>query len=469
MTMITTDPASSNRPTARALLVLAVAASVIAQAGCGRSKPAEADASKGPQASNERKVETIEVVRPMKRDIRISVVQPGTIQSYETTPIYSRLSGYVDKYRANIGDRVKKGDVLLDMWIPDLVETSSQKTAAAKRAEVMIDVARSMLKSNEARVEMSLAAVTASEAGVRKSQANYDRWESESRRIKALAAGRVIDEQVRDETYRQFEESVAAREQAVAMVGEAKATRDRSIADRDKAKVDISAAQADLLVAQAEERLARVMVNFGQIKAPYDGVVTQRNVNPGDYLQPGGGGSMSAPIFILEQIDPVRIFVGVPELFSGFIKDDDVASLHIQALPGRSIQGKVLRSGFSLSPGTRTMQTEVDIPNPEGILRPGMYVTVSIALDRQRVFTVPSTAVRFQGSQAFLYLEADGKAHHTPVQVGPSDDRYTEVLRKQRPGQPQGNWAEIDGTEPVLIGNLDATGDNQPIPQAKKP
>jgi multidrug efflux pump subunit AcrA (membrane-fusion protein) len=356
------------------------------------------------------------------------------------------------------------------MWVPDLVETYAQKTAAVRRSEVQIQVTESMLKADEARLAMTIAALASAESGIKKAQANYDRWESESKRIKALAASKVIDEQVRDETYRQFEESVAAREQSYAMVSEAKATRDRAIADRDKAKVDIDAAKADLTVAQAEERLAKVFVDFGKIRAPYDGVITRRNVNPGDYLQPGGGGSSSpAPLYVLEQVDPVRVFVGVPELYSGFIKDQALASLRIQALPGREITGKVVRSSFSLSSSTRTMQAEIDIPNPEGVLRPGMYVTVSIAIDRGRTWTVPSTAIRFRGQQAYLFLAVDGKIRQVPVQVGPSDDRFIEVLRKHNPGTPAETWAEIDGNEQVLIGTLDAQSDGQPVPGTAKP
>ena len=466
--MTIADRTPRTRGMSRATVVLLVAGLVVAPAGCGHSRSTDPERARKEQGSGTSKVETVEVVHPERRDLRINVIQPGSIQSYEVTPVYSRLSGYVERYRANIGDRVKKDDVLIDMWIPDLVETHAQKTGSARRAEVQIPLAQAMLKAAEARYQTSISAVTSAEAGVRKSQANYDRWQSESGRIKGLAARQVIDEQVRDETYRQFEESVAAREQAVAMVGEAVASRDRAAADRDRAKVDIDAARADLVVAQAEERLAKVMVEFGKIKAPYDGVITQRNVNPGDYLQPGGG-AQAPPLYVLEQVDPVRVFVGVPELFSGFIKDQDMATLRVQALPGRSIQGRVVRSAFSLNATNRTLQAEVDIPNPEGILRPGMYVTVSIAIERPGVFTVPSTAVRFRGQQAYLYLAIDGKARQADVQVGPSDDRYTEILRKHAPDTPGDRWVAVDGTEPILVGSMDAMADGQPIPSAKQP
>src|SRR5581483_2256997 len=94
----------------------------------------------------------IRVIRPERRDVRMLVVQPGTVQAFESTPIYSRISGYVEKYRHNIGDRVKAGDILIDMWIPDLVEEHAEKVAATMRAEVQIDVAKSVLRAAESKL-----------------------------------------------------------------------------------------------------------------------------------------------------------------------------------------------------------------------------------------------------------------------------------------------------------------------------
>jgi multidrug resistance efflux pump len=391
----------------------------------------------------------------------MTVVQPGTIQAFEVTPVYSRLSGYAEKYRHNIGDRVKSGDVLIDMWIPDLVEQLGQRSAAVKRAEVQIRVAESALRAAEAKLETAKARVASAEAGVRRAQASYTRWESEYRRLETLVSQKVLDVQVRDETYRQFEEASATRDQADAEVSEATSARDQATADRDRARVDIESARADLEVARADERESRAVVEYGRIKAPYDGVITQRNVSPGDYLQPGGG-TNGRPLFVLEQTDPVRVFVGVPELASFFIKDGDTALIRFQAIPGATREGKIVRSGFSLNAATRTLQAEIDIPNADGHLHPGWYVTVTIAIDRKQVWTLPSDAIGFQGQQNYyIYLEVDGKPVRTPVIVGPSDDAHTEVIKKYSPESNTNAWPPFDGSERVLVGNLDVLSDGQ--------
>jgi RND family efflux transporter MFP subunit len=241
------------------------------------------------------------------------------------------------------------------------------------------------------------------------------------------------------------------------MVAEATSARDQAEADLERARVDVEAARADLTVAQADERQARVLVDYGRIKAPYACVITQRNVSPGDYLQPGGGGN-SRPVFVLEQIDPVRVFVGVPERASFFVHVGDTALIRFQALAGITREGKVVRSGFSLNPTTRTLQTEIDVPNVEGYLHPGWYVTVTIVIQRNQVWAIPSDAVSFEGGQNYaVYMDQGGKPVRTPVIVGASDDMYTEVLKKSPP-TPNANtndWPNFDGSERIFAGNLD--------------
>jgi HlyD family secretion protein len=446
-----------------------VALTLLLASGCGHTDQGGPAAKKASDANGgEGKTAGIRVVQPERRDLRMMVIQPGTIQAYEETPVYSRISGYIDKYRYNIGDRVKAGDVLIDMWIPDIVEQHGQKAAAVKRAEVQIRVTESALRAAQAKLETTKARIVSAEAGVKRSQASYTRWDSEYKRLQILVTQRVLDVQVRDETYRQFEEASAALDQANALVTQTNSERDQATADLETARVDIEAARADLEVARAQEREARVLVEYGQIKAPYAGVLTQRNISPGDYLQPGS--AQGRPLFVLEQTDPVRVFVGVPELASYFIHDHDTALIRFQAIPGLSREGKVIRSGFSLNPSTRTLQTEIDIPNSDGHLHPGWYVTVTIAIDRKQVWTLPSNAIGFSGQQNYhVYLQVDGKPVRTPVIIGISDDTRTEVLRKAAPGANTNAWPAFDGTERVLAGNLEVLAESQPVTPPQTP
>ncbi len=457
MPTIDRELSTRNRCARKDVVIALVTLSLVLWVGCRRETGSgESGDTKSARATSEQgKTAGITVIHPQRRDIQMKVVQPGTIQAFEVTPIYSRISGYVQNYRYNIGDRVKKGDVLIDMWIPDIVEQHAQKSATVKRSEVQIRVAESAERAAVAKLETAKARVLSAEAGVKRAQASYTRWESEYKRLETLVAQRVLDVQVRDETYRQFEEASAVRDQANAMVSETISARDQAAADRDRARVDVESARADLQVAQANERETRVVVEYGQIKAPYDGVITQRNVSPGDYLQPGAG-SEGRPLFVLEQTDPVRVFVGVPELASFFIHPKDTALIRFQALPGATREGTVVRSGFSLDPSTRTLQTEIDIPNADDHLHPGWYVTVTIVVERSQVWTLPSEAIGFQGQQNYyVYFQVDGKPVRTPVIIGLSDDTHTEIIKKHSSISNTNLWPTLDGTESILVGNLD--------------
>ena len=393
----------------------------------------------------------------------MTVVQPGTIQAFEVTPVYSRISGYVEKYRYNIGDRVKAGDVLIDMWIPDLVEQhAQQKVAAVKRAEVQIGSPRAALRAAEAKLETAEARIASARGG----------REAGPGQLHALGVGIQAARDARRPSASSTCRS-ATRRTASSRRPPPRATRPRRWSRRrtptatrrpPTATGPASTSRPPAPTSRSPRPTSgrpRCLLDYGQIKAPYDGVITQRNVSPGDYLQPGGG-TNGRPLFVLEQTDPVRVFVGVPELASFFIHEQDTALIRFQAIPGATREGKVVRTGFSLNPSTRTLQTEIDIPNTDGHLHPGWYVTVTIAIDRKQVWTLPSDAIGFQGQQNYyVYLQVDGKPVRTPVIIGLSDDTHTEVLKKYSPDSNTNDWPPFDGTERVLAGNLDVLAESQ--------
>ena len=324
----------------------------------------------------------------------------------------------------------------------------------------MISVAKSSLRAAEAKVRRQAARIASAKAGVKRADASYS-----SLGVRVQAAGDAGQPSA-SWTFRCATRPTASSRRPsphatkpMAMVSETTSAHEQAVADRERAEVDVESARAELQVAEAEERDTRVLVEYGKIKAPYDGVITQRNVSPGDYLQPGGG-SGGRPLFVLEQTDPLRVFVGVPELASFYIHPGDTATIRLQAISGATREGKVVRSAFSLDASTRTLQTEIDIDNSDGHLHPGWYVTVSIAIERKQVWTLPSQTIGLGGPHnSFVFLEVDGKPVRTPVIIGPSDDTHTEVLRKYSSATTITNdWPELDGTERVLSGSLEILG-----------
>ena len=156
----------------------------------------------------------------------------------------------------------------------------------------------------------------------------------------------------------------------------------------DKARADVTAASAGIQVARSDARHTQALRAYASIAAPYDGVITRRNVDVGDLTQPG---SQGPPLFTMARDDLVRIIVSVPEMYATAVNPGNPVLIRLQALAGKEIEGKVARTSWSLDPRTRTLRTEIDIPNPSGTLRPGLYVNATIIVEEHRdTLTVPT-------------------------------------------------------------------------------
>ena len=202
--------------------------------------------------------------------------------------------------------------------------------------------------------------------------------------------------------------------------------------------------------------MARVkaLVDYTKIRAPYAGVVTERNVNRGDFVQPAT--AMSAkPLLTVARADVVRIFVAVPEMDSPRVEAGNSGYVNVQALPDRSFDGRVTRTSWALG-ANRTLNTELDLPNPLAVLRPGMYATAHIVLEeRPHALSLPRSAIVREGKQAFCWVIERGEAQRTPVALGlqvGDDVEVTSGLRGDEPviGSPtaslqQGQRVEVAG------------------------
>src|SRR5262249_42164469 len=169
-----------------------------------------------------------------------------------------------------------------------------------------------------------------------------------------------------------------------------------------KARADVTVAETRLRVAQKARDHARTLLKYLKISAPFDGVITKRHINVGDFVQPASGKN-SEPLFVVDQVDPVRVFVNIPETEAVWVRDNDEATVRSQVFRGRSFKGTVTRTARALDPRTRTLRTEIDLKNPKGELLPGMYVDVTITPERRNVWTLPGSAVVVTEAGAHCY------------------------------------------------------------------
>src|SRR5262249_34821396 len=167
----------------------------------------------------------------------------------------------------------------------------------------------------------------------------------------------------------------------------------------------------------------------------------------GVYVQPPAGDANAAtPLFEVVRTDLMRIFVDVPEADAALVRDGGPARVQVQALGDREFPGRVARSSWALDHRTRTLRPEIHLPNPAGILRPGMYATARIPVSRPETLTLPTASVFLQDDQAWVVRIVGARAIRTPVRLGVRDRQRVEVLRKQtHPADPGGfaEWADF--------------------------
>lgn len=431
---------------------------LVAAAGCDRS--ASQSGAPAPVAADAPVAVTVAV--PKRKTLTWSVEQPGSVQAFEMTPLVAKLPGYVKTVTKDLGDPVEAGEVLATIDIPELEREADQKTAVVAEAAAAVEQAKKGVDVTAAGVASAEATAAEAKAGLARVQADYERWESELKRVEGLVGSKVIDRQTLDETTKQFRSAAAAKDEVAAKVLSAQAAVREAAAKKGRAEADQKAAEARVGLADADAKRVAALLSYRQIKAPYKGVVTGRFVHTGHFLQPTSG-ARSEPLFTVARLDVVRVFVDVPESAAPHAVVGAKAVVRLPAVGGKEVAGTVTRTAGVLNPDTRTLRTEIDLPNPDGALRPGQYAVVRIAATTKDAAVVPAAAVLFADETAYCFAVENGKAVKLRVQVGRADSEGYELLAKRRANLTSGDWQPVTGAEQVVVGNLGALADGQAV------
>src|SRR5437899_11104173 len=320
---------------------------------------------------------------------RVTVVQRlqtnATLEAFEETDLFAKVSGYLSDVRVDIGDHVKAGQVLAVIAVPEMEQELSEDKAQLESKQSSLESARRQLDHFKANVMLQNALL--------------------KRREELGASGHFISDRTLDEV------------RANAEIAKA----DLSVAE---AKLALAASQVDLAAATVEK--IKALLAYAQIVEPFDGVVARRLVNRGDLVQ-AATATRTTPsagsLFTVQRIDTIRVFCDVPE--------DDVPHLHIgdpaivkpSGFDGESFFGKVTRFSLRLDPETRNMRTEIDLSNPDERLYPGTYAEFSLEMDqRPDALTVPAAAVGSDGDGNFVYTITDNRITRRAIKIGLTDN-----------------------------------------------
>ena len=246
--------------------------------------------------------------------------------------------------------------------------------------------------------------------------------------------GDLLAEIESPEIDQQLSQAIAARDQTAASLGLAKSTTERWEALRKKDVVSqqeldekrSGAAQAVANVAAADANVQRLrqLQGFTRVTAPFAGVVTRRNVDNGDLIDSSG-----KALFVLTQMDPLRIYVNVPQSYAQLVKPGQKVVVTQSELRGQAFNGEVARTAGSIDAATRTMQVEINLPNRDGILLPGAYVQVALPLSASATLVVPTNVLLFRGEGTRVaVVDAASKVHLRPVTLGRNLGEAIEVV-----------------------------------------
>jgi RND family efflux transporter MFP subunit len=406
----------------------------------GCTRPQADGSQKEPAQAASAQLPTVKVAHPQKKDVRRFIDRPGyNIEAYERTPLYAKIASYVLKWNFDIGDSVKgpkydssgklvyAGDVLAELYIPEMDVEFTQKKATVLQAAAEIEQAG---------------------AAVLRAEADLKRAKSQSDRLARLGRDGTVTKEEVEEARLGFEAAQAALA---------------------KAQADKETAAARKKVAEADRDRVETLLEYRQIRAPFDGVVTRRAVNTKDFVQPAAA-NKGESLFVVERIQPVRVFIHVQEPDNVWVREGDVALIRVKSLQGRVFESPVTRTSKSLNPQNRTLRTEIDLDNKDGKLLPGMFVDATIIAEHKGAWSLPAKAIMTTGDETFCYRVEKGRAIHTPLQIGMQgnerDNELVEVLKKQiKPPQSTSGaeWQDITGDEIIIATDPASLQDGQAV------
>jgi membrane fusion protein, multidrug efflux system len=323
---------------------------------------------------------TIEVVRVVEQPLNVTLSMPAELNPYQTVAIYPRVTGFVKTIRVDRGTRVRAGELIAVLDAPEL---------AAQRAE-----SQSKLQAAEAQ----LAAV--------RSKADADA--SVYDKLKAASATPGV---------------VAGNDLVLA----------QKAVEADQSQV--AAAQQNIEAARQALKSVSDMEGYLKVTAPFDGVVTERNVHPGALVGPASGAGASTPMVRLVENDRLRLVVPVPEAYTAGVISGTEMLFSVAAYPGQSFSGKVARMAQSVDVSTRTMAVELDVMNKDGRLTPGTFCQVRWPVHRTgSSLLVPSGSVASTTGRSFVVRIRNGRTEWVDVKTGLASGSLVEVFGELRSG-----------------------------------
>jgi HlyD family secretion protein len=466
----------------------------------------------------------VKTIRPKRDDsFQVTTRQLATVEPYFHAKLFARASGTVAVVAKGINQRVQRGEVLIEIDVPELAKDVSIKEAVVDQRLREVEKARNEVKIANAHVDVAKANVELRRKEVGLAVARRDLQAKRLERYRELLAEKAIVPDVFDEQERDWKVSVATVDVSEGAVKKALADQKEMEASLNDAHADIFLKESLVEVARRDLERAHALADYARVRAEFDGVITRRNVDPGNFVQNATSGA-SEPLMIVDRIDLVTVVARVPANEANFIDKYTEVAIEIDNLPGVVIEGRVSRYSPTVQNSDKTMRVEVDLYNdgeeayallkrqvvastfavlaaqspldvlpltaggahswqgwqqgpgdpvpirPTALgsgshhqaLLPGMSGTMEIRLSRTAAaFLLPSSAVYSINGKPYILLVKDGKSVQTPVNVQVDDGAIAKVDIVAADGK--GGVRELTGQEEVIATRQIEIGDGRAV------
>jgi RND family efflux transporter MFP subunit len=354
------------------------------------------DAAHGNDRSEAQSAPEIGVVKVSRRDLAQTLNVSSELVPFQQIDVYAKESGFVQKLNVDYGTHVKAGEVMAVLEIPELQIQIDEDQADIQDAVNQVARANQLLDQVKAEQKVT--------------HLQFTRLNDVAKGQPGLVAQQDVDD------------SQGKDLSAQAQVGAAQSA--------------LQSAQSQLTHARAKQRHDEALFDYANISAPFAGVITKRYANLGTLMQSGIDSTRALPLVQLSEDDLFRLVIPVAESYTHDIRIGDSVDVQVPSLD-RTFAGRVARISFDVDESTRTMHTEVDVPNPTGVLMPGMYAESTLTLARKRdVIAVPQQAVNIEGQNRTVWVIGPaGKAENRTVSIGLETPDYVEVLSGLKEGE----------------------------------
>lgn len=342
--------------------------------GCGGATKSQT----GGQAANS--PQTVSVVPVESQQLGTTLSLPAQIEPYEIVDIYPKVTGFLESIRVDRGSHVKAGEIIIRISAPELLAQRAQAEASVQTAQSQLAAAQAKLASDQGTYEHLAAAA----------------------KTPGVVAGNDL------------------------LVAEHTVAADR--AQGEAASNNVRAARDAL-------RSVTQLESYLEIRAPFDGIVTERNLHPGALVGPSSGHSGAQPIVQIQNVGRLRIVVPVPEIYAGGVRAGQRVTFTVPAHPGQTFHAPIARISDTVNQNTRTMAVELDLRTASSQITPGTFANVQWPIQRSYpTMLVPATAITSDLQRTFVIRVKDGKADWVDVTTGINANGKTEVFGALQPG-----------------------------------